>query len=186
MPYPVTIHHIYVSPGHNYFTHELDRPGHHPTYDVEQVQALASRGLVGDRFFDLRPDFDGQITFIAIEVVRLLWAQLRLSEPCPDRLRRNVVVEGIPLNQLIGQTFSIRYPHNGEVVTFAGRRHCHPCRWMDAGIGPGALRFLKGRGGLRCQILSDGLLSTGRAVLHTDVALDFESITEPLSKLPLP
>ena len=45
--YPVTIHHLYLSPGHNYFGNKGDRPGPHPTHDVDAVAVKAGAGLVG-------------------------------------------------------------------------------------------------------------------------------------------
>ena len=43
-------------------------------------------------------------------------------------------------------------------VRFHGTQECKPCYWMDRAIAPGAEKFLKGRGGLRARILSDGTL----------------------------
>ena len=46
--YPITIHHLYISPGHNYFGNKGETPGLHPTYDVAAVAVKAGAGLVGD------------------------------------------------------------------------------------------------------------------------------------------
>lgn len=186
--YPIHLHHIYISPGHNYFGHPADAPGTHPTHDVERAEVRAGRGLVGDRFFDVRPDFDGQITFFAWEVYQQLVAQLDPTGVTPAALRRNVVLSGVPLNGLIGQAFTIV---SGEGATRSevrcrGTKHCSPCRWMDRGVAPGALPFLKGHGGLRAQLLSDGTLVRGPALLYTDAALDLEAITQPLPRPRLP
>lgn len=183
--YPITIHHIYVSPGHNYFGHKRDQPGTHPTYDVARVKAVAGSGLEGDRFFAVRPDFDGQSTFFSLEVFHLLLAHLGNKELSPAYLRRNFVVEGVPLNQLIGEKFSIR-GENGIAVDFLGVRHCHPCRWLDTSCGPGVLKFLKGRGGLRARLLSTGLIQRGAAQLCVSKALALEGITESLHRPRLP
>lgn len=186
--YPIHLHHVYISPGHNYFGHEAHAPGTHPTHDVDCAEARAGRGLVGDRFFDVRPDFDGQVTFFSWEVYEQLVAALGASGATPAALRRNVVLSGVPLNGLIGQEFVIE-SGSGEgrsSVRCRGTKHCSPCRWMDRGVAPGALSFLKGRGGLRAQLLSDGTLSRGPALLHTDAALDLAAITHPLPRPKLP
>jgi MOSC domain-containing protein YiiM len=58
----------------------------------------------------------------------------------------------VDLNTLIGREFEI------QGVRFYGTDECRPCYWMDRAIAPGAEDFLKGRGGLRAQILSDSTL----------------------------
>jgi len=73
--------------------------------------------------------------------------------PCsPSLARRNVIVRGFDLNDLIGQEFEV------QGVRFLGTEECRPCYWMDRVFAPGTQEFLKGRGGLRAKILSDGSL----------------------------
>lgn len=177
--YPITIHHLYISPGHNYFTHPFDHPGTHPTLDLDAVAMHAGQGLVGDRFYGRGPTFDGHVTFFAWEVFQLL-QQAVGPAATPLALRRNVVVEGVPLNGLIGQAFTI------AGVRFYGTKHCAPCRWMDVAVAEGALQLLKGRGGLRAQVLSDGYLRRGAATLVTDQSLALTTISAPLARPRLP
>jgi MOSC domain-containing protein YiiM len=69
-------------------------------------------------------------------------------------------VRGADLNELICEDFEV------QGVRFHGTEECRPCYWMDRAIAPGAHEFLKGRGGLRAKILSDGrLCSSGDAIL---------------------
>ena len=103
----------------------------------------AGQGSVGDRFFGKGETFDGHVTFFAWEVYQLLIAELGLQLDSPVALRRNVIVEGVNLNQLIGHEFTL------DGVRLRGVKHCAPCRWMNDGVAPGALPFLHGRGGLR-------------------------------------
>lgn len=184
MNYPVTIHHIFISEGHSYFGQPKGKPAEIPTFDVDEVKAIAGAGLQGDRFYNIRPDFDGQITFFSLEVFQGMSAELGLVDFSPLALRRNVIIEGVPLNQLIGQAFTIDFGENA--IDFFGARHCHPCRWMDVAAGAGALKFLKGRGGLRAQILSDGIIRKGIANLSTEVDFDLDSVSEPLTRPNLP
>lgn len=178
--YPIAIHHLYISPGHNYFGHKDNIPGDYPTHDVDAVEVKAGAGLVGDRFFGRRPHFDGHVTFFAWEVYHLLRTDYGLSIATPAAFRRNVVIEGIPLNGLIGQTFTI------AGLQFCGMKHCAPCRWMDLGVATGTLKVLHGRGGLRAQGLSDGWLRRGPATLSTTMPLDLTAITAPLPRPKLP
>ena len=178
--YPIIIHHLYISPGHNYFGHKENIPGGHPTHDVDAVEVKAGAGLVGDRFFGRGPQFDGHVTFFAWEVYQLLRTEYGLPITTPAAFRRNVVVEGIPLNGLIGQVFTI------ADLQFRGMKHCAPCRWMDLGVAHGALKALHGRGGLRAQVLSDGWLRKGAATLRTASPLDSMAATKPLERPKLP
>jgi len=72
-------------------------------------------------------------------------------------VRRNVMTRAVDLNELIDRDFEV------QGVKFHGTGECRPCYWMNQAIAPGAEEFLKGRGGLRARILSDGQLrSTAR------------------------
>lgn len=143
-----------VSPGHNYFGHHGRPPGVHPLVAVEEVECVAGRGLYGDRFFDFKPDYAGQVTFFAAEVFESLVAELGLAGASanPAAHRRNVITRGVDLNTLIGREFEVQGVH------FAGVGECKPCLWMNGAIGPGAEAWLRGRGGLRARILTDGRL----------------------------
>jgi len=74
--------------------------------------------------------------------------------------RRNVITRSVDLNELIGQEFEV------QGVRFLGTEECRPCYWMDSVFAPGAQQFLKGRGGLRARILTDGLLRSAARVLE--------------------
>jgi MOSC domain-containing protein YiiM len=178
--YPIRIHHLFISPGHRYFGRPRGQPAAHPILDSEQVEVHAGQGLVGDRFYGKGERFDGHVTFFAWEVFQSLSAELHAPAALVSALRRNVVIEGVPLNGLIGQEFAI------DGVRFWGAKHCAPCRWMEEMVATGALPFLRGRGGLRAQALSDGVLRRGPAVLTTDQALDLATITRPLPTPRLP
>jgi len=178
--YPITIHHIFISPGHNYFGNQTQTPGSHPTLDVATADVKAGMGLVGDRFYGKGEHFDGHVTFFAWEVFQAVCMAAGVPNGSPAVLRRNVITEGVNLNQLIGQEFVI------DGIHFRGTKHCAPCRWMDLGFAPDARKFLHGRGGLRAQVLSDGLLYRGQALLQTAVTLDMGAITQPLARSKLP
>lgn len=182
--YPITIEHIYISPGHNYFGKPKDGPGLHPTTDVERVEVRAGRGLVGDRYYGVPAHYEAQVTFFAVEVFDALLAEFQREDLTPILTRRNIVTRGVNLNQLIGQEFTIT-SHQGT-ASFVGTKPCSPCAWMDAMLGTGAHAFLRGRGGLRARILTNGTLHRGRANLTTEKWLDPATISEPLARPRLP
>ncbi len=155
----VIIHQIFISAGHNYFGHAGREPDQFPLEEVARVECVAGRGLRGDRFFDFKDDYQGQVTFFAREVFEWLQAQFPGVEKSAGALRRNVLVSGADLQALIGKEFEL------QGVRFRGTQHCKPCFWMDTAFAPGAFEALKGKGGLRAEILSDGWLTTGVAEL---------------------
>lgn len=146
------IEHLCLSPAHNYFGHHGGAAGTAPIIEVPELECVAGRGLRGDRFFDYKPDYKGQITFFAMEVFEELCATLGVRDLPPTAVRRNVFTRGIDLNALIGREFEV------QGVRFAGAEECRPCYWMDQAIAPGAEVRLRGCGGLRAKILSDGWL----------------------------
>ena len=153
------IRQIFISPGHNYFGHHGRAPDNFPLVEVSKVECIAGSGIRGDRFYDYRDEYKGQITFFSLEVFEKLAMHFRLTDKSAGDLRRNVVVSGVKLNDLIGEEFSI------QGVRLRGAAHCKRCYWMNQAIAPGAEGFLQGNGGLRAQILSDGVIAVGEAQL---------------------
>jgi MOSC domain-containing protein YiiM len=147
---PVTIRNLYISAGHNFFGHHGQEPGTNPNLEVSEIECVAGRGIVGDRFLDYREDYKGQITFFSFEVLQDVCARLGVRDVSPSAVRRNVITHGIDLNHLIGKRFSM------QGVLFEGVCECKPCYWMDRAIAPGAEDLLQGRGGLRARILTSG------------------------------
>lgn len=147
------IEHIYISPGHNFVGHHNMPAGEHPAHEVPSVKCLAGRGLEGDRYLDHMDNYKGQITFFSAEVHEELCRRFDRPEVPPSAYRRNVIVRGADLNALIGAVFTV------QGIQFQGVEECSPCYWMDRAFAPGACASMKGRGGLRARILSDGILS---------------------------
>jgi MOSC domain-containing protein YiiM len=153
------IRQIFISAGHNYFGHHGRAPDDHPLIEVPQIECVAGHGIRGDRFYDYREDYKGQVTFFSLEVFEGLVRHFGLTGKSAGSARRNIVVSGVELNDLIGEQFAI------QGVRLRGTAHCKPCYWMDQAIAPGAEKFLEGNGGLRAQILSDGVIAVGDAQL---------------------
>ncbi|PRY50626.1 hypothetical protein LY71_103190 [Geodermatophilus tzadiensis] len=132
---------------------------------LDVAHARAGRGLDGDRYAvgagtfspraGRRPGYD--LTLVAAEVLDELAAAgvpLDLAGT-----RRNVLTRGIDVNALVGRRFRV-----GEVLC-EGRRLCEPCVHLDRLSGPGTLRPLIHRGGLRADVLTDGEIRVGAPVV---------------------
>lgn len=156
----VEICHLYISPGHNFVGHHGREPDEYPMIEVAMIECIAGRGIQSDRYFDFKDAYKGQITFFSLEVFDELRGALQVQDCSPTSVRRNVITRDVDLNQLIGQDFEI------QGVRFHGTEECRPCYWMDRAIAPGAEEFLKGRGGLRARILTDGVLRSTAPVLE--------------------
>lgn len=152
------IHHLFTSPGHNYFGHHEKPAGEHPIEEHKRIELVAGRGIRGDRFFDHKQDYKGQLTFIDMDVVQAVRDFAGLPELPAAAFRRNVVVSGVDLNAWIGKRFRM-----GGVL-LEGSEECRPCYWMDRACGkPGTEDLMRGRGGLRCRILESGFVDVGSA-----------------------
>lgn len=133
---------------------------------VLEVEARARRGLVGDRYFigngtfsDADPKGPGrELTLIESEVLAAL-EQERGIRLTAAGARRNLVTQGIRLNDLVGVQFRI-----GEVLV-EGIRLCHPCAHLDKVTGMELLQPLENRGGLRASILGDGRIAVGDRIV---------------------
>ena len=119
---------------------------------VASVAALAGKGLRGDRHFDADGAKPGQaLTLIeaeALEDVGLTGAQSR----------RQLVVRGVRLNELVGRRFRV-----GDVEC-AGVELCEPCLHLQRLTRPGIIKDLIHRGGLNADILTDGQIRVGDPV----------------------
>jgi MOSC domain-containing protein YiiM len=125
-----------------------------------EVQALAGAGLVGDRYFRGVGTYSGadvvgrQVTLIEGEA--LAAASVETGKDIrPRDSRRNIVTQGIRLNDLVGREFAV-----GE-VRMRGVELCEPCSHLAQLAGKPMLRTLVHRGGIRADILSDGMIRVG-------------------------
>lgn len=148
---------IFLSAGHNYFGHHGRPPGTNPSISVDEVECVAGKGLVGDRFFDFKPErfpegYAGQVTFFAWETFEDVARQFGVTDKGPDAFRRNVITRGVDLNEWRDAEFEI------QGVRFRGAGEATSCHWMETAFAPGAMKALRGRGGLRARILTSGVL----------------------------
>ena len=135
-----TVHRIHLAP------EQGADPG-----PVDSVEAVAGRGLRGDRYFRAGGTFadreGSDLTLIERE---------HGIELDPGVHRRNVTTEGVALNGLVGERFRI-----GGAVCL-GTELCEPCSYLERHLTERGLReALVGRGGLRCRVVEDGRIARG-------------------------
>jgi MOSC domain-containing protein YiiM len=170
--YDVEVLHLLVSPAHAYFGRAREGAANVPTTDAERVEMVAGKGIVGDRFFGKAAHMDAAVTLLAAEALEVMAAELGVEPFDPLLTRRNVVLRGAQLAPLLGHDFALE--SRDDLVRLKAGRPAHPCAWMDAMLAPGAHKAMRGRGGVRCQVLSGGVLHRGPAVLISPVPLDVE------------
>ncbi|ROS77228.1 MOSC domain-containing protein [Cellulomonas sp. PhB143] len=168
--YDVEVLHLVVSPEHAYFGRPRDGAADVRTTDADEARVVAGRGIVGDRFYGKAAHMDAAVTLFAAEALEAVAAELGTGALDPLLTRRNVVLRGAQLAPLLGHELTL-VAGDDRVVLRAGRQAA-PCAWMDRVLAPGAHAAMRGRGGLRCMPLSDGVLRRGPAVLLSPVALD--------------
>ena len=103
----VSISHLYISQGHDFFGRHGKGRENHEIIDCESVELVAGRGVRGDRFFDYEEDYKGQITFFDYITYERVMSQFDLPDLDLSAFRRNVVIKGADLPALIGKNFSI-------------------------------------------------------------------------------
>ena len=135
-----------------------------PVVRVPEATALAGRGLDGDRYaagegsFSRWPGKGRDVTLIAAEALRQAEAAFGVALSDGEH-RRNLVVEGVPLDSLRGVPFRI------GGVAFEGVRLCAPCKYLVRVTGqPRVFDALVRRGGLRAAVTTGGVLREGDAV----------------------
>jgi hypothetical protein len=135
-----------------------------PVARVESAEAVAARGLAGDRYHAGAGTFSGpgagyELTLVEAE-------ELDALDVSWEQARRNVVTRGIALNPLVGLRFTI------GAVECIGRRLCEPCAHLEKLSGPGLLRPLVHKGGLRADILRGGPIAVGDEVAIVNLSED--------------
>jgi hypothetical protein len=123
---------------------------------VDEIEIRAGLGIVGDRYFGERAHRDGAVTIMAAESL----------PPGADltHTRRNVLLRGFDIDAAIGSTITL--DSGAGAVALRVNRAANPCEWMNVVIGPGSRDALRGKGGVRCEPLSDGVLRVGPVLLN--------------------
>ena len=123
--------------------------------EVETIEVIASKGIIGDRHFKDYNDPYCQLTLIESENIDFYNTKYGLNISYVD-FRRNIITKEIRLNNLIGKKFLIG---KAEVE---GIDLCRPCRHLTEVLNQRNIlkEFLR-RGGLRCRVLNSSLIKIG-------------------------
>ena len=126
--------------------------------EVESVEVVADKGIIGDRHFREYNDPYSQLSLIESENINYYNIKYSLNIPYVE-FRRNIVTEGIQLNDLIGKRFLV------GSVELEGIDLCRPCRHLSELLNQDNIikEFLR-KGGLRCQILSSSKIDVGDVI----------------------
>lgn len=127
-----------------------------------ELTLVAGRGIEGDRymigneagFYSHKPEDGRQVTLFEIETLEALERDAKITL-LPEEHRRNVTVEGVPLNHLVGRSFWL-----GEVLLEATRLST-PCKHIEEILGKAVFDPLINRSGLNCKILKSGTVRLG-------------------------
>ena len=130
--------------------------------EVKTIDVIKNQGIVGDRHFREFNDPFSQLTLIESENIDYYNLKYKLDIPYID-FRRNIVTEGIKLNELVGKKILI-----GD-VRVEGIDLCRPCRHLNEILNQNNIlkEFLR-RGGLRCQILNSSKINLGDQIKILD------------------
>ena len=131
---------------------------------VAEVRAIPGKGLEGDRYFrgegsfSKNPGGGRQVTLVASEMLELLQSEHGIALEAAET-RRNLVTKGVLLNDLVGQVFQV------GTVRMMGVRLAEPCNHLERLTRPGVMKGLVHRAGLRADILDEGVLRVGDAIV---------------------
>lgn len=146
--------HIHIAPSASYEMEEL-----------QEAELIAGRGIVGDRYYlgtgtySPKPDVR-EVTLFDIDVLDALERNDPPLQSAPIKLtpadhRRNLTVQGVPLNHLVGKEFRV-----GDVILKGGRLN-FPCKYMEELLGMPLYLPLYNRSGLNCSIVQGGIIKPG-------------------------
>jgi hypothetical protein len=138
--------------------------------NVEEVEAIATKGLKGDRWFGVQHyrlengnlvpfPTSREVSLIAIEQINDLNSNGLNIEPY--QLRRNILTEGIDLAKLVNRPFRV-----GNSI-FVGAQLCQPCKHISEYLKePKIIKALYNKGGLRCSIRRSGFIKIGDSICY--------------------
>lgn len=136
-----------------------------PMESLDEVTAVAGRGLEGDRYFKRAGSWSGEqgrplphedraLTLIEAEALELVERDAGIHLDAGDH-RRNVTTRDVPVDHLVDERFRL-----GEAVC-EGVELCEPCGYLESLTEDGVLQALVHRGGLNARIVETGTVRIG-------------------------
>jgi MOSC domain-containing protein YiiM len=144
---------------HIHIAHEAAKP----MLPLREAQIIAGQGISGDRYalklgyYSHHPQSGRHITLIEAEVLEDISQQLGIRF-APSDSRRNITTLGVRLNPLVGKKLRL-----GTVLLEVIRR-CDPCAYMQELVGQPVLKPLVDRGGIRCDVITGGIIRVGDTI----------------------
>ena len=123
------------------------------TFYVNQVYLEIGKGIVNDRYYGNFKEKKEQVTLINLEEINNFNNKLNMSVD-PKDFRRNIIVSGINLNELINEKIKIN-----EVILKI-HEICQPCKYLQNKLKiPNLVKMLVNKSGVRAEIIKSGYLS---------------------------
>ena len=121
--------------------------------DIDSISVIANKGIENDRYFNDDNDNDVQLTLIEKENIDY-YNSISKSDIPYINFRRNIITSGIKLNDLVDKELFV-----GN-VKIKVHRLCDPCKYLQDKLNDNNLvKKLVNKGGLRCQVITDGIIS---------------------------
>ena len=128
------------------------------TFYVNQAILEKGKGIVNDRYYGNFKEKNEQVTLINLEEINNFNNQTKQSIDAKN-FRRNIIVSGINLNNLISKKIKI------NEVTLKIHEICQPCKYLQDRLKiPGLVKMLINKSGVRAEILTSGNLSVGDTI----------------------
>lgn len=144
-----------------------------PMERVESVEAVAGRGLRGDRYFAETGYYTStdacQVTLIEREALEAVSRDNDLDLD-PGAHRRNIVTEGVALNHLVDAVFRV-----GDAV-FSGVKLREPCAYLESMTTDGVIHGLLHRSGLCANVVESGPVEEGDPVAEIARGIDVDQV----------
>ena len=127
---------------------------------VTSIEVIAGEGIIKDRHFKKNNNKINQITLIEIENIKYYNQVEKVLIPSID-FRRNIITEGIKLNQLLGKEFLI------GSVKLKAHDLCRPCKYLQERLKQkNFIKELLQKGGIRCEVLNNGKINIGSKITN--------------------
>ena len=130
------------------------------TFYVNQAILEKGKGIVNDRYFENFKEKKEQVTLISLEDINNFNNQIKKDIDAKD-FRRNIIVSGINLNELINKKIKI------NEITLKIYEICQPCKYLQDRLKiPGLVKMLVNKSGVRAEILNSGSISVGDVIKY--------------------
>lgn len=135
-----------------------------PMQSLQKARLIEGQGIEGDRYalgtgtYSVKPGEDRQVTLIEAEMLARV-ATDNGQEISMDEHRRNLTVEGVPLQHLVGLRFRV-----GETL-LEGVRINQPCKYLNLMLGRDVYMALWNRSGLNARVIEGGEIQPGDTIV---------------------